>query len=427
MEINKVSTMSKNLLSLRIIIVFAFVAGGGTTRLLPAGDWPQILGPHRNGVAADETIADVWSEDGPSVVWSKDVGSGFAGCAAASGTAILFHRLGGEEIAEAVDANTGTVLWTARHTTDFDSSFSSDKGPRCVPIIHEGNVYIFGAQGVLRCLDGVSGKAKWTRRTHEDFKVPEGYFGAGSTPIVEGDRIIVNVGSRPGAGVVAFSTTDGSTVWFAVDDTASYSSPVATTIDGVRHLLFVGRLKTVSLDPETGDVRFEMPFGRRGATVNGANPVVISNHLFLTSSYGIGSVFVKIGRSRAEPVWSDTNVMASQYCTPVTSGNLLYGIDGRQDAVSGSAVLKCVDPHTRQVRWSEPGFDYATLIRVNERLLILTCGGELILVGMNPDRYHELARAQVLRKTPRGYRLPALSNGRLFVRDDRTLKCLELR
>lgn len=391
---------------------------------LLAGDWPQILGPNRDGRAsADEKLAESWAPDGPPVVWERDVGSGFSGVAVAGRTVVLFHRVGDSEVAEALDATTGKTQWKDGSPTSFSTGFSDDQGPRCTPVIAGDRVILFGAQGTLRCLDLKTGKKLWQRNTHADFKAPEGYFGAGSTPIVVGDNVLVNVGgSRAKAGVVAFDIASGKTVWQAVDDAASYSSPTLATLGGTKHVIFVTRLKTVSLDPDTGTVRFEFPFGKRGPTVNGASPVVMDGHLFVSAHYGVGAVFAKIGATAVEPRWSSDELLSCHYMTPLVQNGLIYGLHG-QERVEDSE-LRCLDPKAQRVLWSKPNFGYGTMLAADGKMLMQTTEGEFILWRPDPQRYQELARARVFRSTTRA--LPALSNGRLFARDSRTLKCLQL-
>jgi hypothetical protein len=121
--------------------------------------------------------------------------------AVSGGKAVLFHRLGDQELVEAMDAKTGVPLWKASFPTRYVSTISEDNGPRSTPVIQDGAVYVFGAEGNLHCLALDSGQARWSRAVHEDFNVPEGYFGAGSSPLVEGDKLLVNVGGRDGAGI----------------------------------------------------------------------------------------------------------------------------------------------------------------------------------------------------------------------------------
>lgn len=405
------------------VLLFGLVYSLSTASLLRAGEWPQILGPNRNGVAEGESIAGSWPKSGPRTVWQREVGSGFSGIAVADGKAVLFHRVDDEELVEAMDAATGEVLWKAGRPTSFSTPYSPDDGPRSTPVIHKGTVYVFGAQGVLRCLQLESGKEVWSRETHREFKAPEGYFGAGSTPIVEGDKLVVNVGSRDGAGIVAFDRATGRTRWKATDEFASYSSPVAATIDGVRHLIFITRMKTVSLNPQDGRIRFEYPFGRRGPTVNGASPVVVDGHLFTTAHYGVGAVWAKLGKGSAETIWSSDEILSSHYATPIAHEGKLYGIHGQERL--DEPILRCIDPATRTVHWSKPGIGYGSIIKADGKLLFVTTEGDLVLIEPNSERYKELARAKLLRTATRA--LPALANGLLYVRGAGTLKCVDLR
>ncbi len=111
----------------------------------------------------------------------------------------------------------------------------------------------------------------------------------------------MNVGGRKGAGIVAFSLTDGKALWKATNDAASYSSPMAATIGGKRQVIFVTRLNVVSVDPKTGKVLFQFPFGQRGPTVNAANPLVFGDHLFVSSSYGVGAQWARSAPTARRP------------------------------------------------------------------------------------------------------------------------------
>jgi outer membrane protein assembly factor BamB len=232
------------------------------------------------------------------------------------------------------------------------------------------------------------------------------------------------VGGRDNAAVVALSAKDGSVIWQVFSDTASYSSPIVAGLDGQQHAIVVTRLNTISLDPADGRIRFQFPFGMRGPTVNGATPVVVGDHLFVSSSYRVGSVWAKIEDNASQPTSSGEELLATQYATPVRHNGLLFAVDGRQDV--GSATLKCIDPKNQQVLWEEGGFDYGSLIRVGEELLFLTFAGDLMRFKADAAKFQRGQVSNVLDNTPRGYRLPALSNGMLFIRDDQTLKCLQV-
>lgn len=390
----------------------------------PAGDWPQILGPDRSGAAAaDERLADTWPAAGPATRWKRSVGRGYAGVAIVGGSGYLFHRLDDREVVEAFDATTGRTLWSDGHPTSFGPQVGGGDGPLCVPVVHAGRVITFGAQGVLSCHDAATGRRIWSRPTHREFDAAEGYFGAGSTPLVTAGRVVVNVGGRQEAGVVGFDLETGATVWQATAEPASYSAPVAVDVGGAPHVLMVTRYQCLLVDPTDGTVRWRFPFGQRGPTVNAATPRVFADgHLLVTASYGIGSVYAAFDRASVRPVWEGAEALASQYCTPVELDGRLYCIDGRDDMPP--ADLKCLDRQTGRVAWSQPGFGYGTLVVADGKLLAVKTDGEIVLARPRADGIEVLGRARPLPGTLRA--LPALAAGRLYLRDDATLTCLDL-
>jgi outer membrane protein assembly factor BamB len=402
-----------------LIVVAAFCVAPAD-----AGDWPQILGPHRDGRAEGESLTDSWPAAGPKVLWERPVGRGYAGVAVVGQRGVLFHRVANEELVQAFETQTGKFLWKFAIPTSYVSGISPDDGPRCVPVIHGDRVIAFGVQGNLACLRLADGAKLWTVDTHAEFRAGEGYFGAGSSPIVEGDKVIVNVGgAKTEAGIVAFSLETGQVVWKATREDASYSSPVAVTVHGVRHVIVETRLKTVSLNPDNGSIRFEVPFGMRGPTVNAANPTVLGDRLFMTASYGVGAFFAKISDASLEKLWDSNDLISSQYATCIADGGVLYGINGRDD--QGRASLRCIDPDKQKVLWEKEDFGYSTLLFADGKLLAQKTEGALVLVKASPSQYQELAFAQVF--NTKTFALPALAAGRLYARDDRTLKCLDLR
>ncbi|MDF1745432.1 MAG: PQQ-like beta-propeller repeat protein [Gimesia sp.] len=395
-----------------------------TTSISYAGDWPQILGVSRNGHAIGETLDATWPEAGPTVNWQRDVGSGYAGLAVLNNVAILFHRIGDQETVEALQAETGEVLWKQSGTVNYNGTYNPNNGPIAVPLIHKNRVYTFGIAGRLQCLDFKTGKKIWSRETHRDFQVKAGYFGVGSSPIIVQDKLLVNVGGkRKNAGIVAFSLDQGIMLWQSMQDDASYSSPIAAFLHGRYYAIFITRSHLAGIDPQTGNVLFQFPFGKRGPTVNGASPVLVKDYVFATSSYGVGSFWGKIDQLNTSEIWRNHEIMSSQYTTPIEYGGTLIGIDGRQDI--GPTRLLCFDPQTKKVNWSQDDFGYATLLEADNKLILMKTDGTLVLAEASREKYKELGRARVLNSTTRA--LPALSNGRLFVRDEKTLKCLQLK
>jgi outer membrane protein assembly factor BamB len=390
-----------------------------------AGDWPQILGPLRNGSAEGESLSP-WSSTGPPIQWTQDVGQGYAGVAVRNNRVVVFHRVDSLERVQAFDAQTGKSLWKADFPAGYRGGINPDTGPRCVPLVHAEKVYVFGAAGDLHCVSLSDGQTVWSRETAGDFNALEGYFGIGSTPIVVGDKLLVNVGGRDEAGLVAFALDSGQTLWSSTDERASYSSPTQATFAGTPHAIFVTRLNTMLIDPASGAVRAKFPFGQRGPTVNAATPLVFGDRLFVTASYGIGATLARLDERGLSEIWSSDDVMSSQYPTPVYHEGHLYGVHGREDV--GVAELRCIHAETGKVRWSVPDFGMAHLILASNRLLIQTIDGRLILAEATPERFQSLVSTKISSAVTRA--LPALANGQLYVRansgDGGKLTCYRL-
>jgi outer membrane protein assembly factor BamB len=178
-----------------------------------SGDWPQFLGPTRNGVYAGSDLAETWPQEGPPVLWQKKIGHGFSGPAVADHKLILFHRLENEEVVECLEATTGKPLWRFAYPTAYEDDFGFDPGPRATPSIDGGRVYTFGAEGMLHCLDLATGKKIWSVNAKTQFEAPKGFFGIACSPLIEGDALLLNIGGGKSAGIVAFDKVTGKIRW----------------------------------------------------------------------------------------------------------------------------------------------------------------------------------------------------------------------
>ena len=389
---------------------------------LAAQDWPQILGPERNGVYRGPALAETWGPQGPRVVWRKQVGAGFAGPAVVQGRVILFHRVGNEEVVESLDARTGNTQWRYAYATSYRDDFGFDEGPRAVPVVSDGIVYTFGAEGQLHAIDLAKGTRIWSEDAMRRFKVPKGFFGAAGSPLVEDGRVLANVGG-PEAGIVAFDAKSGKVFWTATSDQASYSSAVGATIGGRRLAIFLTRAGVVGLDAANGRVQFQRPWRARiAASVNAATPLVIGDLLFISAEYGPGAGVFRLDGSTLTALWSSDEVLTNHYATSVHHGGYLYGFHGRQEF---GQSFRSVELRTGKVRWNQDRFLAGTVTLASDRLLILRERGELVLAPASPDGFKPLARAQILPGTVRAY--PALSDGFLYARNENTLVCLDLR
>ena len=181
---------------------------------LAAADWPQFLGPDRNGIYSGPELNDKWPASGPRVVWRKQIGAGLSGPVVAQNHLILFHRVDDREIVESFDARTGASQWRHAYPTTYRDDFGFDEGPRAVPVVADGIVYTFGAEGRLHAIDLATGKPFWNVDTMRQFGVAKGFFGAAGSPLIEGGKVMANVGGK-NAGIVAFDAKTGKVLWSA--------------------------------------------------------------------------------------------------------------------------------------------------------------------------------------------------------------------
>ncbi|TDU81882.1 outer membrane protein assembly factor BamB [Prosthecobacter fusiformis] len=391
-----------------------------------AADWPQFLGPQRNGIAdASEPALKETFKAEPDQLWEKSVGAGFAGPVVTGGKVILFHREGSDMTTEAVEAKTGKVLWRSTYVTDYVDSFGFDNGPRSVPAVANGRVFTHGPEGRVTALDLKTGKEIWAYDTASAVNSQPGFFGRAPSPLVVGDKVIIVAGGslddKP-AGMIALDTATGKLVWNSTGDEAGYASPVVvddTVLSWMRNRLW-------SVNPETGFVLDSIPLrADMEASVNAATPVPCGEgRWFVTAGYGVGANLLKITPLKQpafETVWQKQKVMDCHYSTPVYKDGHLYGFDGRQET---GQKLRCIEVATGKVCWDSPGVPGGTLLLAGDKLLVVTEQGELWIVKAAPDKFDQLATMQILRSSHRSH--AAFANGILYARDTEKVVAIRL-
>jgi outer membrane protein assembly factor BamB len=398
-----------------LIVAILFTAAAA------AEDWPQFLGPRRDGSYLGE-ISATWPKEGPARTWQHEVGNGFAGPIVAQGRVFIFHRPDNEEKIDCLDATTGKVVWANGYPATYRDDFGFDNGPRAVPVVADGRVFTYGADGIMSAIGVRTGTTLWRIDAKKEFASKKGFFGRASSPIVVGGLFLLNVGGE-GAGIIALDVTNGKLRWKASADEASYSSPTLAVFEGKTNALFLTRHEFIALEPATGKVLFQYPFGpTENASVTAATPLVNGDSVFLSACYGAGSTALRIQNNKPAKIWSEDNVMLNHYATCVRRGDLLFGFDGRQEQ---GPAFACVDWKTGKSLWRKDNFGAGSVLISGDKLLILLETGELVLAEANGAAYKELQRAQVIGSSTRAF--PALADGFLYARDKTKLVRLELR
>ena len=405
---------SANRCKFQLVAVFALLAGWLLTIPANGQDWPQINGPNRNGVAVGETLLKEFPDE-LTPVWEHPVGQGFSGPAVSKGRVIVFHRPGKELVCESLNAADGKLVWNKSLPAKSNSAGpDGDTGPKAVPLIHDGRIYLLGSGGNFFCLSEKDGKVLWQVDVQEKYKAPSGYFGFGSSPIVIDGKLLLNVGGKSAA-VVAFDLKSGREIWKSFDDRASYSSPIAMKVNGKTIAIVVTRMHMIGMQPSDGKVLFKTKFGVPGPSVNGAMPVVIGSNIFINSAYQVGARWIKVDKSgEITTLWRDDYTFASQYSTPIVFNGNLYGTAGREDMRNGS--FRCIDPAEPDIKWFEKNVPVGHCLLVGDKILFLDFQGGFHVIRPNPKKFDEIYAGKLFTQGARS--LPAISNGFLFTRSN---------
>jgi outer membrane protein assembly factor BamB len=390
-----------------------------------AGDWPQWLGPKRDN-SSPEKVAP-WTEP-PKVLWRQPAGEGNSSPVIASGRVFVHEKVKNQDAEEVVafDAKSGKELWRGRYPrAAFQSLFGN--GPRATPAVAGDRVYSYGITGVLTCFEAASGKQVWQVDALKEFAAKNLGFGAACSPLIEGKGVLVNIGGK-GASVVSFDQQSGEVLWKSLDDGASYSSPIAFASDTGRQVVFLTLEGLVSLNPADGSLFWRFPM--KDTLFESSTTPVRAGDFLVASSITYGSVGLRLetkgGKPAYQQAWKEPG-LTCYFSTPVAVGDHLYIVTGKNPLSfkTPEATLHCIEAKTGKELWMKPrvGQYHAALLRTgDDKLLMLDDAGNLILLDPNPKAYRELARSKVCGET---WAHPALSDGRLYVRDNRELICLQ--
>ncbi|HYT90008.1 MAG TPA: PQQ-binding-like beta-propeller repeat protein [Gemmataceae bacterium] len=431
-------------------------AGGRGATPLPdpptrksGSDWPVFLGPTGDSVSSEKGILSPWPEKGPRIVWHKEIGTGYAMPVISRGRLFLFDRQGTRATLNCWKSETGEPLWKFDYPTDYRDMYGYNGGPRCCPVVDDDRVYIYGVEGMLHCVRVADGKPVWKVDTRAEFGVVQNFFGVGSTPVVEGDLLIVQVGGSPkgserqdfadlkgnGSGVVAFDKLTGKVRYKITDELASYASPVLATINGRRWCFVLARGGLIGFEPASGKVDFHFPWRAESLeSVSAANPVVVGDQVFISETYGPGGALLQVRPGGHKVLWTDAEKrrdksMQCHWMTPIYKDGYLYGCSGRHE----NADLRCIELATGKVMWRQQRLLRTSLLMVDGHFVCLSEEGILYLLKVNPQRYEEVSRVELREAAGKEpllrepcWAAPILAHGLLYVRGNDRLVCLEL-
>lgn len=373
-------------------------------------DWAQWRGPARNGISREAGWLKHWLEGAsPKVAWRALVGKGHSAISVANGRAYTMGWDGSQNTVFCFDAASGRPIWKQSYPC---RTILQWPGPRATPTVHDGAVYTLGQHGQLRAWDAQSGEPRWQRDLPDDYN-PDVDYGFAWSPLVEGDLLILNAGSRG----LALRTRDGSIAWGDDREKGACVSAVPFTHEGRRGVLIVNinaersEANLIGVDPASGRELWRWNGWKEQWGAMGVDPVIHDGKVFLTSAqeYRQSARFTIDGGTLRQD-WSTNRVAGYTGCAVLWNGHL-YLVDSK-------GLLKCVDWNTGQESWMQRGFDErGTLIAADGQLLIQTgASGKLVIVAADPSGYRELRQTIVFDDKPETYTAPVLANTRIYCR-----------
>ncbi|MBI3269043.1 MAG: PQQ-binding-like beta-propeller repeat protein [Planctomycetes bacterium] len=379
-----------------------------------AATWPGWRGPRHDGLSSESDALAAWPPGGPRRLWKVSVGEGFSSVAVGGGRVFTMGNARAEDSVWCLDAATGATVWRYSYPCRSSPGYP---GPRATPTLDGNRVYAVSAKGHVTALDVTFGAVAWVRDVTSLPGAQPPQYDFSTSAVVLDSLLVLNMGT---AGL-ALDKATGSVAWQSANGQCSYASPVPFETRGQPAIALFGIDALLALNPANGQVLWQFPW-KTSFGANVADPVVVGDKVFISSGYGTGCALLKHGEGNPEALWQNKELKA-HFANCVYVQNHLFGLDGNVGEAGSS--LRCLDPATGQVKWSQPGLS-GSLCATEDRLLVLTLDGELVLVEASPKGYHELGRAHVL--GGRAWSLPVLCGGRVFCRNvEGELICLDLR
>ena len=403
-----------------------------------ASDWPQWRGPNRDGTWTESGILTSFPSTRLVPKWKAPVGLGYSSPIIANGKLYLSDLVVEERIVHervlCFNARSGKRLWMTQHDTsppDWFFNPAQMRGPGSTPIVHNGRVYAISMFTTLKCLDARTGTVVWKHDLTAEYQLPPTSLDA--SPLVDGNLLIVSIGGSPAAGVVAFDLLTGREVWKALNEAATWSSPVIVSAGGTRQLIVWMRQSVTSLNPTNGAVFWREP------TVSGGSPgfSAVSTPVIRGDRLLISGLMFQLDRNRpgAKVLWPDTpsgtRRILSDTSTPLFKNDFIY-------SPRSGGVFVCLEAATGREVWQT---NTVTSMRQGacvhltpngSSLFLFTDQGDLVRAELTPAGYRELDRTHLIEPTSPlfenkfAWSAPAFASRNIFVRNDRELRCYSL-
>jgi len=404
-------------------------------------DWPQWRGPNRDGLWPEDGIVERFDQPQLSIRWRAKIGSGYSGPTVAAQRVYVTDRVAAPVQLERVhcfEAMSGQKLWSYEYECDYEQVAKRD-GPRASVTVDDGRAYSLGTMGDLHCFNAATGEVLWMKRLKTEYNITLPIWGSSAAPLVEGDMVIVHVGGKEDACLVAFDKATGRQRWKSLGDDASYSAPIVIEQAGERVLVCLTGQRLVGLNPRTDSLCWEAPFPPRKMVHHIASPVFENGWLFVSSFFD-GSLLLRVDPDALSvtELWSrrgdserGTDALHCCISTPLIRGRYIYGIDAY-------GQLRCLDVRTGDRVWeisravAPNRWATAHMVGNGDKIWMFNEYGELIISELSPDGYKEISRAKLIEPTKgqleRGvcWAHPAFAYRHVYARNDNEIVCADL-
>jgi outer membrane protein assembly factor BamB len=373
-------------------------------------EWFQWRGPNRDGISAETGLLQDWPKLGPPQVWKiTGVGNGYSSFSTSGGRLYTLGARSGSEFVIAIDRATGKKVWETLNGRRYENDRGD--GPRSTPTVEGDRLYVLGGSGDLTCLENATGKKIWSINLVQKFGGVNPYWGYSESPLIVGDRIIVNAGGRR-ASIVAVSKADGSTLWQQHNDAAGYSSPVLMRTGSLNQVIFFTDSHTLAVDPRDGRLLWTYNKANNG-TANVATPIVRGTRVFVSSDYGTGAALLEVraagNLATANEVYF-TREMRNHHASSVLVGDHVYGFS--------SSILTALKFDTGEMAWRDRSVGKGSLIFADSRLYLYSEDGVVGLAEANPAGYREHGRFTLGQQSGLPtWSHPIVAAGLLIIRD----------
>lgn len=381
-----------------------------------ADDWPQWRGPGHNGISTEKGWLDRWPAEGPKVAWKAEIGTGFSSVAVADGRLFASGNADNSDTIFCIEAETGRTVWTHSYPSDLgDNLFEG--GPTATAAVDDNRVFTLGRWGDFFAFEAGTGRVVWSKNLQKECGFPAPTWGWSGSPLVLGDRIILNVGD---AGI-ALDKASGKIVWKSAAKESGYSTPFPVKQGDSWVVLLSSTKAYLAVDPENGLAKWTIKWATQYG-VNAADPIVDGDRVLLSTGYGKGSALLRVGGAEPVVVW-ESRALRCQMGPGVLLDDHVYGIDGNEKE---KVALKCIELATGEEKWSYAATGSGTVTVAAGKLIFLAGNGELLVGPASPGGFVPSARARILEG--KCWTVPVLSNGRVFARNaEGRLICLDLR